>query len=232
MHVIDLAMTLPALHQLLHQLCAVPCLQGPEGGREGSLLAFLDHCASAAGRRRLRQWLCRPLARVSEIEERLVLVDLLGGQQQVAGQLQVGSASKLRSGALQWCCHLDQNQDESWNKPDFNPHGHHALAAASTAVCKIACMPMLHPSTIMDSSARSLYCRLIWPACQTVRSCWPGPPRQCRSCCRTAASLAGKGQQQQLQRVTLQSVPGLLRAGGTAGQLWGSCSRAWLPAWR
>jgi hypothetical protein len=38
-------------------------LEGSLGGREGSLLEFLDRVAMPASRRKLRQWLCSPLYR-------------------------------------------------------------------------------------------------------------------------------------------------------------------------
>lgn len=38
----------------------------------GTLIALLDHCCSPFGRRRLRQWLCRPLYRIRDIEARQV----------------------------------------------------------------------------------------------------------------------------------------------------------------
>lgn len=45
-------------------------LENANGGREGTLVTGLDHCATTAGRRRLRAWLCRPLARISDITAR------------------------------------------------------------------------------------------------------------------------------------------------------------------
>ncbi|GLC58458.1 DNA mismatch repair protein msh6 [Pleodorina starrii] len=50
---------------------------GAEGGAEGSLLQLLDRTASAPGRRRVREWLCRPLCHSSDIEERLAVVEAL-----------------------------------------------------------------------------------------------------------------------------------------------------------
>lgn len=57
-------------------LTTLHVLAADGGGRPGSLLAALDGTASAAGRRALRRWLCRPLAVASHIEERLAVVDL------------------------------------------------------------------------------------------------------------------------------------------------------------
>lgn len=50
---------------LLHDraITTLELLQGSLGAHDGSLLQFLDHTASSAGRRRLRQWLVRPLTR-------------------------------------------------------------------------------------------------------------------------------------------------------------------------
>ncbi|KAI8475530.1 MAG: muts domain V-domain-containing protein [Monoraphidium minutum] len=77
-------------HMLLDDaaLSALDVLQGPLGGRRGSLLAALDRTASAAGRRRLRHWLCRPLAVTSLIEERLSVVDLFREYPTFASALQ------------------------------------------------------------------------------------------------------------------------------------------------
>ena len=60
-------------------------LESSEGTLAGTLLAALDHCATPFGRRRLKQWLCRPLARTSEIIERQDAVeDLLGPAEEAA----------------------------------------------------------------------------------------------------------------------------------------------------
>lgn len=54
----------PRQHMLLDDraLRTLHVLQGPLGERRGSLLEALDTTASAGGRRRLRQWLCRCVA--------------------------------------------------------------------------------------------------------------------------------------------------------------------------
>eukprot|EP00798_Chlamydomonas_sp_ICE-L_P014771 gene14772-20821_t len=64
-------------HMLLDDraLLTLDLLEGSMGGRAGSLLAFIDQCCTASGKRKLRQWICRPLAMASEIEERLQVVD-------------------------------------------------------------------------------------------------------------------------------------------------------------
>ena len=45
-------------------------LENTEGGIVGTLMAALDHCTTPFGRRRLRQWLCRPLCRIADIVAR------------------------------------------------------------------------------------------------------------------------------------------------------------------
>ena len=45
-------------------------LENSEGGTGGTLLAALNNCVTPVGRRRLRQWLCRPLYRIADIEAR------------------------------------------------------------------------------------------------------------------------------------------------------------------
>lgn len=50
-----------------------------DGGAAGTLLGFLDHCVTAAGRRLLRSWLLAPLADPAAIHERQAAVaDLCG----------------------------------------------------------------------------------------------------------------------------------------------------------
>ncbi len=61
-------------------------MENSEGGVIGTLLAALDHCTTPFGRRRLRQWLCRPLCRVSDIVLRQDAVqDLMGPAEEAAG---------------------------------------------------------------------------------------------------------------------------------------------------
>ena len=45
-------------------------LETTSGSTAGSLLSTLDACATPAGRRKLKDWLCRPLGRVSDIRAR------------------------------------------------------------------------------------------------------------------------------------------------------------------
>jgi len=49
---------------------ALEVLENSEGGAAGSLLSAVDRCASAAGRRRLRAWLCRPLRDAAAVRSR------------------------------------------------------------------------------------------------------------------------------------------------------------------
>lgn len=61
-------------------------LENSEGGTAGTLLAALDHCTTPFGRRRLRQWLCRPLCRVADIVARQdAVADLMGPAEDAAG---------------------------------------------------------------------------------------------------------------------------------------------------
>ena len=45
-------------------------LETTAGGTAGSLLAAMDACATPAGRRKLREWLCKPLGRPHDIAAR------------------------------------------------------------------------------------------------------------------------------------------------------------------
>lgn len=57
------------------------------GGTAGTLLAVLDHCCTPFGRRRLKQWLCRPLYRAADITARQDAVqDLIGPAAECGGQ--------------------------------------------------------------------------------------------------------------------------------------------------
>ncbi|GIL69309.1 hypothetical protein Vretimale_13435 [Volvox reticuliferus] len=69
-------------------------LENSEGGSAGTLLSVLDNCATPFGRRRLRQWLCRPLGRITDIEARQdAVAELMGSLAEAAGQ-----ARKLLAG--------------------------------------------------------------------------------------------------------------------------------------
>jgi DNA mismatch repair ATPase MutS len=45
-------------------------LENTAGGRNGTLLAALDHCKTSAGKRCLQAWICRPLLRIDAITAR------------------------------------------------------------------------------------------------------------------------------------------------------------------
>ncbi|EFJ45822.1 hypothetical protein VOLCADRAFT_105835 [Volvox carteri f. nagariensis] len=66
-------------------------LENSDGGSAGTLLSVLDNCATPFGRRRLRQWLCRPLGRIPDIQARQDAVAQLCGELAEA----VGQARKL-----------------------------------------------------------------------------------------------------------------------------------------
>lgn len=67
-------------------------LETQDGGAKGSLLSYLDTCASAGGRRLLRVWLCRPLCNVQSINDRLDAVEELSRRPEVVGEFR----SKVR----------------------------------------------------------------------------------------------------------------------------------------
>lgn len=49
-----------------------------EGNTFGSLFAFMDQCVTGGGKRKLRDWVGRPLARLDDIHRRLDVVEKLG----------------------------------------------------------------------------------------------------------------------------------------------------------
>ncbi|GFR46110.1 hypothetical protein Agub_g7598, partial [Astrephomene gubernaculifera] len=70
-------------------------LENGDGGSAGTLLSVLDHCTTPFGRRRLRQWLCRPLGRIADIQARQAAVAaLMGGRLGEAA----GQARKMLAG--------------------------------------------------------------------------------------------------------------------------------------
>ena len=78
-------------HAYLHPVHNVPplftlqVLENTEGGTEGSLMASLDMCATVMGKRRLRAWLCRPMARIADIVARQdAVADLMGPASEAA----------------------------------------------------------------------------------------------------------------------------------------------------
>lgn len=62
-------------------------LENADGGTEGSLISALDHCATVMGKRRLRAWLCRPMARIGDITARQdAVADFMGWPASEAAQ--------------------------------------------------------------------------------------------------------------------------------------------------
>jgi len=62
-------------------------LENAEGGTTGTLLGALDHCVTPFGKRRLREWLCKPLFVINEIQARQGAVkDLMDGAEESAGE--------------------------------------------------------------------------------------------------------------------------------------------------
>jgi len=63
-------------------------LENARFSKEGTLLHLMDHCVSAFGHRMFRKWLCCPLGRAAEINERLNAVeDLMKHLQVLQGSL-------------------------------------------------------------------------------------------------------------------------------------------------
>lgn len=61
-------------------------LENADGGVSGTLLAVLDHCTTPFGRRKLKQWLCRPLYRPADIRARQdAVADLMGPAAEAGG---------------------------------------------------------------------------------------------------------------------------------------------------
>ncbi|KAL4430604.1 hypothetical protein ABPG77_005844 [Micractinium sp. CCAP 211/92] len=78
---------------MLLDACALRSLQllsNSEGGAPGSLLHLLNGAASAAGRRKARQFISNPLYRVGDIEERLATTELFMTYQEAAAAFQAG----------------------------------------------------------------------------------------------------------------------------------------------
>lgn len=62
-------------------------LENAEGGAIGTLLGALDHCVTPFGKRRLREWLCKPLFVIDEIKARQdAIKDLMNGAEESAGE--------------------------------------------------------------------------------------------------------------------------------------------------
>lgn len=56
----------------------------------GTLISFLDNCATRFGRRLLRRWMCHPLQNVAEINDRLDAVEALMCHPDLASMLRAG----------------------------------------------------------------------------------------------------------------------------------------------
>ncbi|KAL0023612.1 hypothetical protein WJX77_007042 [Trebouxia sp. C0004] len=68
-------------------LANLELLEGSGGDAEGSLLAALDTCVSPGGSRLLRQWLCRPLRNIADMNDRLDAVDEIARRGALTGPL-------------------------------------------------------------------------------------------------------------------------------------------------
>jgi hypothetical protein len=79
-------------------------LENTEGGATGSLVACLDMCTTVMGKRQLRAWLCRPMARIDDITARQdAVAELMGpaaDAAQAARTALTGKPSTLHSHVL------------------------------------------------------------------------------------------------------------------------------------
>lgn len=62
-------------------------LQNTEGGSEGSLLKQLDHTKTAFGKRRMREWVSRPLRQIAAMNERLDCVEYVMHNRELCNDL-------------------------------------------------------------------------------------------------------------------------------------------------
>jgi DNA mismatch repair protein MSH6 len=74
-------------------------LERTQGGEAGSVLAYVDHCASPGGKRQLRAWLARPLRRIDEITARQDAVAALAGP--LAAGADAATAALRRAGDVE-----------------------------------------------------------------------------------------------------------------------------------
>lgn len=171
----------PARQSLLlddRALATLHVLHTEGGARSGSLLAALDSAASAAGRRALRRWLCRPLTAASHVEERLAVVDLF----KVACGAWATAGAQAQTTTRRWC----------WQ-----------LANCPQARCRFTGVPppqILTPCTgarLRRSTPRWLAaCSPRSAGCPTLSACCRAPPRRCAcSHTRAAAGRAGRAPQ-------------------------------------
>lgn len=61
-----------------------------DGGKSGTLLCFLDNCSTSFGKRLLHRWMCHPLQKVGEINDRLDAVEELRCHPDLVGMLRSG----------------------------------------------------------------------------------------------------------------------------------------------
>lgn len=76
----------------------VQVLENTDGGATGSLMACLDMCTTVMGKRQLRAWLCRPMARIADITARQDAVAELMGPAAEPAQ----AARSALTGTLLW----------------------------------------------------------------------------------------------------------------------------------
>ncbi|CAI5462479.1 unnamed protein product [Closterium sp. Yama58-4] len=70
------------------------------GSTQGTLLGFLDTCATSAGKRLLRRWICHPLRSIREIERRLDAVDELAGSSLATSALSSATSAAHARGEI------------------------------------------------------------------------------------------------------------------------------------
>lgn len=71
-------------------------LESGSGDTSGSLLAAMDACSTPAGRRRLKDWLCRPLGRTEAIVARQdAIEELMTNASEVAAEARASFAGQF-----------------------------------------------------------------------------------------------------------------------------------------
>ncbi|GJP57943.1 hypothetical protein CLOP_g20647 [Closterium sp. NIES-67] len=70
------------------------------GSTQGTLLGFLDTCATSGGKRLLRRWICHPLRSIREIERRLDAVDELAGSSLATSALSSATSAAHARGEI------------------------------------------------------------------------------------------------------------------------------------
>src|SRR5205823_14146807 len=76
-HVRDISMRVPADALIIDPVTLrhLGLVEGPDGGREGSVLAELDRTVTSMGGRLMRAWIVRPLIALARIQDRLDAVE-------------------------------------------------------------------------------------------------------------------------------------------------------------